>query len=207
MKDLLAAIWGMQFKGGSANMDVLVSELYECSRDFLEEKLDSLTAKGLINKQKEGYVLTAAGREKIRIVVCGGVFDIVHPGHAFILNEAKKEGDVLIVILARDSTVEKRKRIPIVPENQRKEMVSNLKSVDIAVLGHEGDPLEIIEEIKPDVIVLGPDQHHREEKIKAEMEKRQINLRVKRINEYKECELNSTKTILEKIIERNYPKP
>jgi FAD synthetase len=135
----------------------------------------------------------------------GGVFDILHPGHAFILKEAKSHADILVVIVARDSTVKKRKKIPIVPEEQRREMVGGLKPVDVSVLGYEGDTLRIVEEIKPDVIALGPDQHHDEQRIKMEMAKRGINLEVIRIKEYKECELNSTKAILQRIIERNYP--
>lgn len=140
------------------------------------------------------------------VVACGGVYDILHPGHAFVLERAKDFGDILVVIIARDSTVESRKRIPIIPEIQRLEMVSQLKPVDIAVLGKEGSFLDIIEEIRPNVIVLGPDQHHDGEKIKEELKKRGLDVEVGRIEEYKECPLHSTKDILLKIIERGYPK-
>lgn len=145
-------------------------------------------------------------RKGKRVVACGGVYDILHPGHAFVLERAKDFGDILVVIIARDSTVESRKRIPIVPEIQRLEMVSQLKPVDIAVLGKEGSFLDIIEEIRPDVIALGPDQHHDGEKIKEELKRRGIEVEVERIEEYKECPLHSTKDILLKIIEKGYPK-
>ncbi len=145
-------------------------------------------------------------RKGKRVVACGGVYDILHPGHAFVLERAKDFGDVLVVIIARDSTVESRKRIPIVPEIQRLEMVSQLKPVDIAVLGREGSFLDIIEEIRPDVIALGPDQHHDGEKIKEELKKRGVDVEVERIEEYKECPLHSTKNILLTIIESRYPK-
>ena len=145
-------------------------------------------------------------RKGKRVVACGGVYDILHPGHAFVLERAKDFGDLLVVIIARDSTVESRKRIPIVPEIQRVEMVSQLKPVDIAVLGKEGSFLDIIEEIRPDVIALGPDQHHDGEKIKEELKRRGIEVEVERVEEYKECPLHSTKDILLKIIERGYPK-
>lgn len=140
-----------------------------------------------------------------KVVACGGVFDILHPGHAFVLDMAKDYGDLLVVIVARDSTVEKRKRIPVVPEHQRLEMVSQLKPVDIAVLGKEGSFLDIIEEIRPDVIALGPDQHHDADEIKENLKKRGIDVEVARIDEYKDCPLHSTKGILQKIIERGYP--
>lgn len=144
-------------------------------------------------------------RKGKRVVACGGVFDILHPGHAFVLDKAREYGDLLVVIVARDSTVEKRKRIPIVPEDQRVEMVSQMKPVDIAVLGKEGSFLGIIEEIRPDVIALGPDQGHDVKKIKEELRSRGVDVEVIRIEEYKECPLHSTKDILQKIIEWGYP--
>lgn len=144
-------------------------------------------------------------RKNTRVVICGGVFDILHPGHAFVLEKAKEYGDVLVVILARDSTVEKRKRIPIVPEAQRLEMIRHLKPVDLAVLGKEGGFLEIIEEIGPDVIALGPDQHHDGNEIKEGLKRRGTEVEIVRIEEYREYPLHSTKDILQKIIERGYP--
>ncbi len=145
-------------------------------------------------------------RKGKKVVLCGGVFDIVHPGHAFVLEKAKEYGDLLVVIVARDSTVERRKRIPIVPESQRLEMIKHLKPVDIAILGKEGGFLKIIEELRPDIIALGPDQHHSAAKIKEELKKRGVDVEVVRIGEFKECPLHSTKDILLKIIERGYPK-
>jgi len=144
-------------------------------------------------------------RKNTRVVVCGGVFDILHPGHAFVLEKSKEHGDVLVVILARDSTVEKRKRIPIIPEAQRLDMIEHLKPVDIAILGKEGGFLEIIEEIRPDVIALGPDQHHDGNEIKELLKKRGIDVEIVRVEEYREYPLHSTKDILQKIIERGYP--
>ncbi|MFQ5801248.1 MAG: adenylyltransferase/cytidyltransferase family protein [Candidatus Hydrothermarchaeales archaeon] len=205
MKEILAAIWRLNFEAGGATKDNLVADLKGCDMKELESSLSQFKMEGLLKEGSDGFALTDKGRARIKVIVCGGVFDILHPGHIFILDKAKSLGDVLVVIVARDSTVEKRKRIPIVPEDQRLEMVGQLKPVDVAVLGYEGDPLKIIEEIRPDVIVLGPDQHHDEKMIKEGMKKRGIVVEVKRIEEYKKCELNSTKTILQRIIERNYP--
>ncbi len=145
-------------------------------------------------------------RKGKKVVVCGGVFDIVHPGHAFVLEKAKEYGDLLVVIIARDSTVENRKRIPIVPESQRLEMIKHLKPVDIAIFGKEGGFLKIIEEIRPDVIALGPNQHHSTKEITEELKRRGVDVEVVRIEEFKECPLHSTNDILLKIIERGYPK-
>ena len=70
-------------------------------------------------------------------VMASGVFDILHPGHVMFLREAKKLGDELVVVVARDSTVMKFKHKPIMPENVRRFLVESLKPVDRAVLGHE----------------------------------------------------------------------
>jgi FAD synthetase len=85
-------------------------------------------------------------------VVATGVFDLLHLGHLHFLEEAKKLGDELIVIVARDSTARKRKHEPITPEDMRVEMIAALKPVDRAVLGYEDDMLRIIKEVKPDII-------------------------------------------------------
>jgi FAD synthetase len=207
MKEVLAAIWRQDFAGAGCSRESLETELKDRITGEFETALAQLEDEGLIVSEDGAISLSEAGRKEIRVVVCGGVFDILHPGHAFILGEAKSMGDVLVVIVARDSTVEKRKRIPIVPEGQRVEMVGHLKPVDAAVLGYEGDPLVIIGEIRPDVIALGPDQHHNEERIRSALEKRGLSVEVRRISEFRDCELNSTRSILERIIERNYPNP
>src|SRR4030066_2275767 len=94
-----------------------------------------------------------------KIVLASGVFDLLHLGHVKFLEEAKKTGGSnakLIVIIARDSTVEKTKgRKPIMSEDQRCALVKSLRVVDEAVLGYEGLEIgEAIEKIKPDFIAL-----------------------------------------------------
>lgn len=201
MKEVLAAIWKLNFRGRASYRE-LKKEL-KVSR--LRETLNSLIKRGLIEKRYNAYSLTPEGRRKIRVVACGGVFDILHPGHGFILGKAKQLGDVLVAIVARDSTVASRKRIPIVPQEQRVEMLQHLKPVDIAILGEDGDPLKIIEKIRPDAIVLGYDQHHDGKRIKQELKKRGISVKIKKVKKYKACFLCSTRSILQKIIEQGYP--
>ncbi len=196
MKETLARMWKLQFKTGVAGENALKKS---------KIPIEKLLEKNFIEKNRAGYTLTEKGRKKIKVVACGGVFDILHPGHGFVLEKAKEYGDVLVVIVARDSTVAKRKRIPIVSEEQRVAMLEYLKPVDIAVLGREDEPLKVIEIIKPDIIALGPDQYHDEEQIKKELKKRGLSVKVVRIKEYKEYPLHSTKSILQKIIERGYP--
>jgi len=98
-----------------------------------------------------------------KIVLAGGVFDIIHPGHIHTLNAAKALGDVLIVAIATDKTAQKmKKRPPLHNQELRRELVSYLSMVDKAIIGHEDDIFETVKEIKPDIIVLGYDQIHQE---------------------------------------------
>ena len=101
--------------------------------------------------------------EKKKIVLAGGVFDIIHPGHIHTLNAAKALGDVLVVAIATDRTAEKmKKRPPLHNQELRRELVNCLTMVDRAVVCHENDIFETVKEIKPDIIVLGYDQTHQE---------------------------------------------
>ena len=92
-------------------------------------------------------------------VVATGVFDLLHPGHIHFLRAARELGDKLVVIVANDATVRRMKREPIVSAAVRAEMVASLKPVDQAIVGREGNMLDIVvEEIKPHIIALGYDQ-------------------------------------------------
>ncbi len=134
-------------------------------------------------------------------VVATGTFDIIHPGHIRFLREAKKLGDELVVIVARERNV-RHKPKPIIPEEQRRKVVEAIKYVDKAILGDEKDIFKPIQEIKPDVIVLGYDQHFDENWLRSELRKRGLNCEVVRINVKEDCELCSSHRIVERIIER-----
>jgi len=130
-----------------------------------------------------------------------GVFDLLHLGHLHYLEEAKKLGDELTVVVATDATVRKEKHEPITPENMRMEMVASLKPVDRAVLGYEADHNRIVEEIKPDIIAVGYDQKHDLEAIKQELLKRDLTVKVVRLPQF-DHDLNGTRKIIQKIIEQ-----
>ncbi|AIY89450.1 adenylyltransferase/cytidyltransferase family protein [Geoglobus acetivorans] len=132
-------------------------------------------------------------------VVATGTFDIIHPGHIRFLEEARKLGDYLVVIVARERNV-KHKPKPIIPEEQRVRVVEALKPVDMAILGDEEDIFKPIEELRPDVIALGHDQHFNEAWLRDELKKRGINAEVVRIPIREECELCSTAKIVERIL-------
>ena len=99
-----------------------------------------------------------------KIVLAGGVFDIIHPGHIHTLNAAKALGEVLVVAIATDKTAQKMKnRPPLHNQELRHELVSCLSMVDRAMIGHEDDIFETVRAVKPDIIVLGYDQVHQEQ--------------------------------------------
>jgi len=140
---------------------------------------------------------TSKKTKKVRVMATG-VFDILHSGHLFFLLEAKKLGDELIVVVARDVTAKKRKREPIVPEHLRLEMIKGLKPVDQAVLGDTKDYYRIVELLKPDIIALGFDQDHNSDKIKAELVRRGLKVEVVRLPILKH-DILATRRIIERI--------
>ena len=134
-------------------------------------------------------------------VLATGVFDIIHLGHLHYLEESKKLGDELVVVVATDDTVRKRKHEPITPEAMRLELVQGLKPVDKALLGREGgDIYEIVSEIKPDIITIGYDQTFEPEKLENDLMSRGLKVRVVRMP-HLDHDLDGTRKIIRKVIE------
>ena len=134
------------------------------------------------------------------------MFDLLHLGHVKFLEEAKKAGGKnaeLLVIVARDSTVQRMKgRKPIMPESQRRSLVESLRVVDEAVLGTEDfDIGDVIDRVKPDVIALGYDQTDMEARVREYVNKRGLRVRVVRLGKFENDELSSSSKIREKIAE------
>lgn len=124
--------------------------------------------------------------KKMKKVMAFGTFDGFHKGHEFYLREAKKYGDKLLVVVARDSTVKEIKgKYPLNDEQTRLAKIRNLDYVDEAFLGYDGDKYAIIEELKPDVICLGYDQHHFTDNLKAILNRRGLNPKIVRLKAFK----------------------
>ena len=144
--------------------------------------------------------------KKRKIVLASGTFDLLHLGHVRFLEEAKKAGGKdaeLIVIVARDSTVKARKRKnPVMPEDQRRALVESLKVVDEAILGLEDFSIDnVIEKIKPDVIAVGHDQDGIEKEVLKAIENEKFAIEVAKIGRFGKRELDSSSKIVRKIIE------
>ena len=111
------------------------------SREHLKTKLDECRRQGK------------------RIVFTNGCFDILHVGHVRYLREAKKLGDVLVLGLNSDSSVRalKGEKRPLVPEEERADVLAALEAVDYVTIFNELTPLELIAHLKPDFLVKGGD--------------------------------------------------
>jgi len=145
--------------------------------------------------------------ENKTVVLASGVFDLLHLGHVRFLEEAKKAGGEnaeLIVIIAKDSTVEQNKgRKPIMPEDQRRALVESLKVVDQAVLGYENLSIaEVIEKIKPDIIALGYDQEKMAQNVQDYVRAHKLALKIVKIGKFGEDALDSSSKIRQRIIEK-----
>lgn len=134
-------------------------------------------------------------------VLATGTFDLLHPGHTYFLMKARDLGDELFVIVARDSNVTHKPK-PVVPEEQRLEMVKALGMVDRALLGSEIDMFEPLKQIKPDIIALGYDQRFDTNFLEKELAKRGLSAQIVRIPLSKECPLCSTGAIIKEVLKR-----
>ena len=142
-------------------------------------------------------------------VLIAGTFDILHPGHIFLINEAAKLGDVYVIVATDRNRELYSGDVPIIPEQQRLEVMRNLKNVKDAKLGrHDNDTLKTVEELDPDIILLGQDQKFSVEKLQNSLKMKGMNyIEVRRLEEfYDKFKLFSSSLIKKKIIEKEKEK-
>jgi cytidyltransferase-like protein len=134
------------------------------------------------------YSLTEAGRNLIKVVLAGGVYDVLHVGHLAALSEAKRLGDVLVAVVATDMTVETLKgRKPVFPEEDRRALVEGLKPVDIAILGYEDVGFgfeQVLTEVKPDIVAFGYDQEKLEKTVAEIIQGRKMKISMARLSRF-----------------------
>jgi rfaE bifunctional protein nucleotidyltransferase chain/domain len=101
-------------------------------------------------------------RQGKTVVFTNGCYDLLHPGHVRLLEEARSLGDVLILALNSDASVRRMKgpSRPLIAENERAAMALALTAVDAVTLFDEDTPRELIAEVLPDVLVKGADWSH-----------------------------------------------
>ena len=128
-------------------------------------------------------------------VVVAGSFELLHPGHIELLRRAWELGRVHVIV-ARDASVEKFKgRPPLVPEKQRLQVISAVKYVSKAVLGSDKDVIEPLKTLKPDIVLLGPDQWVDETWLAKRLEEEGIPAKIIRLEKRFECDYCSTTRI------------
>jgi len=150
------------------------------SSDMINSKIDELIKNQLVNDDRN--TLTEIGRNSLHVVLAGGVFDIIHPGHIYTLNAAKALGDVLVVVVATDNTSEKmKKRRPLHTQEQRQELVNSLSIVDLCLVGQEDDIFKTVDRVRPQIIALGYDQIHQEKFITDGCKRIELEAKVARL--------------------------
>jgi FAD synthetase len=181
-KHILAAIYSMGIKGETADARGLARRLGLRVGEATRE-INDLKKAGTVELDGKSARLTQKGRRSIRVVFIGGGFELIHYGHVYTISKARSLGDVLVVSVARDSTIRRRKkREPLINERDRVRLLSSLRDVDAAILGVEGDIYVTLQKVKPDIVALGYDQYHMEDEVKREALKRRIKLEVVRLD-------------------------
>jgi FAD synthetase len=142
-----------------------------------------------------------------KVVLATGAFDLLHLGHVRFLEASKRRGGPgakLIVVVARDKTVLNRKgRMPILPEDQRRELVGSLRVVDKAILGHTRlDLLGVLREVRPDIISVGYDQKQIKASVEKLLREQGLPVRVVQIPKFGPNGLNSSTGIKQRVARR-----
>ena len=177
-KTILSKMYVCQINGQLPIKSIKEKTMF--SDEQIKGKISELIEKNLVNEDK--ITLTEMGRDSLHVVLAGGVFDIIHPGHISTLNAAKALGDVLVVVVATDNTaVKMKKRNPIHSQEQRQELVNSLKVVDLCLIGQENDIFKTVNLVKPQIIALGYDQVHQEKFITEGCKKIKLDARVARL--------------------------
>ncbi|WP_428323773.1 adenylyltransferase/cytidyltransferase family protein [Nitrosopumilus sp.] len=177
-KIILSAIYVSQIDG--TNPIEKIKESTALSDDKINSEIDELIKNQFVNEDKKS--LTESGRNSLKVVLAGGVFDIIHPGHIHTLNAAKKLGDVLAVVVATDNTaVKMKKRQPLHSQEQRQELVNSLSMVDLCLIGQEDDIFKTVNNVRPQIIALGYDQVHQEKFITEGCKKINLDAKVARL--------------------------
>jgi cytidyltransferase-like protein len=204
-KNILRSIYVLQLRRPVFTKTEL-AEITWVNAGKTEDILRQLAMSGMLERRNsDEYRLLPPGRSKIRVVLAGGVYDILHLGHLAALTEAKTFGDVLVVVVATDVTVEMLKgRRPVFPEEDRRTLVDSLKPVDAAILGYEDVGMgyeQVIDDVKPDVIALGYDQDSLARTITELVKRKRRKIEIVRLSKFDKERFLSSSAIRQRFIE------
>jgi FAD synthetase len=179
--DLLRDVYVANLRDSRASVAKIRDDLGVPASSVRSALIDA-SAKGLVELRAGSARLTPKGRKKLKVVMLGGAFEIIHPGHVYALSEAKGLGNTLVVVVATDESVERNKgRPPATDQASRVGLVSSLRQVDLAVPGNKGSIFDILVKIRPDVVALGYDQRHNAEEIVREAARRGVRITTARL--------------------------
>jgi len=199
LKPLLKFVYLNQLRHGQLTEQELTgvarSEISEAvNSEYLTEKREENTLK---------FSLTTKGRNQIKVVLAGGVYDVLHLGHLAALTEAKTLGDLLVTVVATDVTVEMLKgRRPVFPEEDRRLLVEGLKPVDKAILGYEDVGMgyeEVLMEVMPDIIAFGYDQQNLEKNVREIIDRRKLKIETVRLSRFEHEKYVSSSAVRAKL--------
>jgi cytidyltransferase-like protein len=178
---LLREVYIENLRDGSASASSIGARL-GVAPALIRSSLRDASANKLVRTTKGLVELTPPGRRRLKVVMMGGAFEIIHPGHINALSEARRLGNTLVVVVATDGSVEKNKgRPPVTNQALRVGLVSSIRQVDLALPGNKGSIYDILLMIRPDVVALGYDQRHNGEEIVQEAARRGIRIRTARL--------------------------
>jgi FAD synthetase len=167
-----------------------------------------LVNSGYLTRHEGGelrYSLADKGRSQIKVVLAGGVYDVLHLGHLAALGEAKTLGDVLIVVVATDVTVEVLKgRKPLFSEGDRRILIEGLKPVDKAILGYEDVGFgfeQVLMEVMPNLVAFGYDQEKLENTVREIIETHKLRIQMVKLSKFDHEKYVSSSLVRQKLAE------
>jgi cytidyltransferase-like protein len=174
-----------------------------------QQHIDTLLNLGYLMEHAGGaqkrYSLTDVGRTQIRVVLAGGVYDVLHLGHLAALTEAKTLGDVLVAVVATDTTVEMLKgRKPIFPEQDRRALVEGIKPVDKAILGYEDVGMgyeQVLKDVQPDIVAFGYDQANLAKSVGEIIQRHNMKIQTVRLTKFDHEKYLSSTSVRQKLSE------
>ncbi len=175
------------------------------SISYAEGLIDALKLLKIVDFNWNDNKKEVPGKKMGKTVLATGAFDLLHYGHLKFLEESKDAGgknSKLVVVVARDKTVEDRKgKKPVMPEKQRKALVEAIKPVDVAILGRKDfSMIDIINKINPDIITVGHDQKDVRRMVEKIVEEKKLKIKIVTIRKFGKEGLDSSTKIKRKIV-------
>ena len=206
VKHMIKAAYLLQLRHGPFNQREFSNPL---GVSDASQQLNALLSLGYLTEQasdgERRYSLTEKGRAQIKVVLAGGVYDVLHVGHLAALTEAKTLGDVLVAVVATDITVEMLKgRKPIFPEQDRRALVEGIKPVDRAILGYEDVGMgyeQVLIDVVPDIVAFGYDQENLEKSVREIIQKQKWKIQTVRLSKFDHEEYLSSTSVRQKLSE------